>query len=60
MSRVMHNPIPQSNLWMTPADMDHLVRLLNEVGSAEEQRLAWHGAMLALNLAHNLVEREVA
>jgi hypothetical protein len=56
----MHNPIPQSNLWMTPADMDHLVRLLNEVGSAEEQRLAWHGAMLALNLAHDLVEKETA
>jgi hypothetical protein len=52
------NPIPKSNLWMTPADMDHLVRLLNEVGSAEEQRLAWHGAMLALNLAHDLVEKE--
>jgi hypothetical protein len=54
------NPIPKSNLWMTPADMDHLVRLLNEVGSAEEQRLAWHGAMLALNLAHDLVEKETA
>ena len=54
------NPIPKSNLWMTPADMDHLVRLLNEVGTAEEQRLAWHGAMLALNLAHDLVEKETA
>ena len=41
---------------MTPADMDHLVRLLNESGSTEEQRMAWYGAMLALNLAHNLVE----
>jgi hypothetical protein len=56
----MHNPIPQSNLWMTPADMDHLVLLLNESGSAEEQRMAWYGAMLALNLAHNLVEKETA
>ncbi len=52
------NPIPQSNLWMTPADMDHLVRLLNECGSKEEQRMAWYGAMLALNLAHKLVEKE--
>lgn len=52
----MNNPIPKSNLWMTPADMDHLVRLLNELGSKEEQRMAWYGAMLALNLAHNLVE----
>ena len=52
----MNNPIPKSSLWMTPADMDHLVRLLNESGSTEEQRMAWYGAMLALNLAHNLVE----
>jgi hypothetical protein len=54
----MQNPIPKSGLWVTPADMDHLTRLLNEVGSAEEQRMAWHGAMLALNLAHDLVEQQ--
>jgi len=52
----MMNPIPKSNLWTTPADMDHLTRLLNECGSSEEQRMAWYGAMLALNLAHDLVE----
>ena len=52
----MNNPIPKSGLWMTPADMDHLVQLLNESGSKEEQRMAWYGAMLALNLAHNLIE----
>ena len=45
----MTNPIPHSGLWMTPADMDHLTRLLNESGTTEEQRLAWYGAMLALN-----------
>jgi hypothetical protein len=54
----MSNPIPRSGLWMTPADMDHLTRLLNESGSAEEQRMAWYGAMLALNLAHHLVETQ--
>ena len=52
----MHNPIPSSNLWMTPADFDHLTRLLNECGSKEEQRMAWYGAMLALNLSHTLLE----
>jgi hypothetical protein len=36
-----------------------LTRLLNECGSAEEQRMAWYGAMLALNLAHDLVDREI-
>jgi hypothetical protein len=56
----MTNPIPHSNLWMTPADMDHLTRLLNESGSAEEQRMAWYGAMLALNLAHMLHEKSLA
>jgi hypothetical protein len=56
----MTNPIPTSGLWMTPADMDHLTRLLNESGSAEEQRMAWYGAMLALNLAHQLHERSLA
>ena len=56
----MSNPIPHSNLWMTPADMDHLTRLLNESGSKEEQRMAWYGAMLALNLAHQLHEVSLA
>ena len=56
----MNNPIPHSNLWMTPADMDHLTRLLNESGSKEEQRMAWYGAMLALNLANMLHEHSLA
>ena len=56
----MSNPIPHSGLWMTPADLDHLTRLLNESGSAEEQRMAWYGAMLALNLAHMLHEKSLA
>ena len=53
----MNNPIPKSNLWMTPADFEHLSILLNESGSKEEQRMAWYGAMLALNLCHNLLEQ---
>ena len=56
----MTNPIPTSGLWMTPVDMDHLTRLLNESGSKEEQRMAWYGAMLALNLAHMLHEKSLA
>lgn len=52
----MSNPIPKSGLWVTPADMDHLTRLLNESGSAEEQRMAWYGAMLALNWCNTLFE----
>jgi hypothetical protein len=56
----MANPIPTSGLWITPADMDHLTRLLNESGTKEEQRMAWYGAMLALNLAHMLHEKSLA
>ena len=56
----MTNPIPHSGLWITPADMDHLSRLLNKCGSKEEQRMAWYGAMLALNLAHMLHEKSLA
>jgi hypothetical protein len=56
---IITNPIPKSGLWMTPADLDHLTRLLNECGSAEEQRMAWYGAMLALNLANKLVEDNI-
>jgi hypothetical protein len=37
--------------------MDQLTQLLNESGSKEEQRMAWYGAMLALNLAHDIVEQ---
>jgi hypothetical protein len=56
----MSNPIPHSSLWVTPADLDHLTLLLNECGSKEEQRMAWYGAMLALNLAHMLHEKSLA
>ena len=55
----MNNPIPKSSLWMTPANLDHLTLLLNESGSKEEQRMAWYGAMLALNLAHMLHEKSL-
>jgi hypothetical protein len=54
----MQNPIPRSGLFTTPADLEHLTRLLNECGTKEEQRMAWYGAMMALNLAHNIVEQQ--
>lgn len=52
------NPIPHSGLWITPADMDHLTLLLNESGTAEEQRMAC--AMLTLNLAHMMHDQALA
>ena len=53
----MTNPIPYNGLWTTPDDLNHLTDMLNNLGTKEEQRLAWHGAMLALNLAHMLHEK---
>jgi hypothetical protein len=53
----MSNPIAKNNFWVTPADFDHLTGLLNECGTKEEQRMAWYGAMLALNLASDLIEK---
>ena len=52
----IRKPNIRCNLFTTPADMDHLVTLLNSCGTKEEQRMAWFGAMIALNLAHNIVE----
>ena len=55
----MTNPIPYNGLWATPDNLDHLVEMLNNFGNKEEQRVAWHGAMLALNLAHMLHEKSL-
>ena len=54
----MSNPIPKYNLFATPADFDHLTVMLNGCGTKEEQRMAWFGAMMALNLAHDLIQKE--
>ena len=54
----MLNPIPKYNLFATPADFDHLTVMLNGCGTKEEQRMAWFGAMMALNLAHDLIQKE--
>ena len=54
----MLNPIPKYNLFATPADFDHLTAMLNGCGTKEEQRMAWFGAMMALNLAHDLIQNQ--
>jgi hypothetical protein len=33
-----------------------LTEIIENIGSAEEKRMAWLGAMMAWNLAHDLVE----
>ena len=52
----MKNPIQKSNFFATPADYEDLADMIKNVGTPEEQRLAWLGASLALNLSHKLIE----
>ena len=53
----MINPINKSNLFVTPGSFEELTEIIESIGSAEEKRMAWLGAMMAWNLAHDLVER---
>jgi hypothetical protein len=56
---MMKNAIPYNGLWTTPDNLEQLVEMLNNCGDKNEQRMAWHGAMLALNLAHMMQEKEM-
>ena len=54
----MTNPIPKgTNLFVTPHNFLDLSNMLNNIGTAEEKRMAWYGAIIALNLAYKLVEK---
>ena len=52
----MNNPVIRSSFFATPKDYTELDQMIKNVGTPEEQRLVYLGAMMALNLAHNLVE----
>ena len=55
----MKNPIPKSNMFVTPRSLEDLAQMIGDIsGSAEEQRLVWLGASMALNLAHDMVETQ--
>lgn len=55
----MSNPIPHSNLFVTPNSFEELMSMTeNCTGDNNERRLVFLGAMMALNLAHKLVEDE--
>jgi hypothetical protein len=55
----MVNPIEKSNFFVTPSSFEELTQALDSIGSAEEQRMAWLGAMMAWNLAHEVVEKSL-
>lgn len=52
----MTNPIPQNKFFATPDSFEELQSMIEAISNPEEKRMAWLGAMLALNLAHNLIE----
>ena len=53
----MTNPIPKSNLFHAPEDWEQLFAWISGL-SGSERTAATTAAMMALNLAHDLVERE--
>jgi hypothetical protein len=55
----MTNPIPQNKMFVTPAGISDLAEMIESIGTPEEQRLAWLGASMALNLAHQLHEKSL-
>jgi hypothetical protein len=53
----MKNPIPHSNLFVTPDSFEELLSMTeNCTANDNERRLVYLGAMMALNLSHKLVE----
>lgn len=55
----MINPIPRSGLFVTPDSFEELMKMTEGCsGSDQERRLVFLGAMMALNLAHKLVEEQ--
>ena len=56
----MSNPIPLNGMFATPNSIEDLTAMLESIGTPEEQRMAWLGASMALNLAQMLHEKSLA
>jgi hypothetical protein len=54
----MNNPIPKSNLWVTPDNIQELYEMLDQY-TGEQAALAMHVMMLTLNTCHKLVEEDM-
>jgi len=55
----MTNPIPLNGMFVTPNSLAELAEMIDQIGTPEEQLLAWLGASMALNLAHMLHEKSL-
>lgn len=54
----MQNPIPKNNFFATPADMKALEDQIMAF-TGQERMVAMTAALMALNLAHELVAKEL-
>jgi hypothetical protein len=54
----VQNPIPKSNLWVTPENFDQLYEMLNQY-TGEQASLAMHVAMLTMNTCNKAVEDKI-
>ena len=55
----MTNLIPLNGMFVTPNSLAELAEMIDQIGTPEEQRMAWLGASMALNLAHMLHEKSL-
>ena len=58
MYEVVKNPIPKSNLWVTPNNIPELYDLLGQY-TGEQAALAMHVAMLTMNTCHKVVQDDI-
>jgi hypothetical protein len=50
----MKNPIPRNDMWATPDSLEDLHEILERFNGSEAS-VAWHVALLTLNLCNKLV-----
>ena len=58
MYNVVNNPIPKNAFFATPESMQALEDQIMKV-TGQERMIAMVSAMMALNLAHDIIEREI-
>lgn len=54
----MNNPIPKSNLFVTPQSLDEVIEFIQSM-PAKEQASAMTAVQFALNWAHRAVQKEL-
>jgi flagellar hook-basal body complex protein FliE len=58
MASIIDNPIPKNAFFATPESMQALEDQIMKF-SGQERMIAMVSAMMALNLAHDLIEKEI-